>query len=70
MAGPGAFAATPFAIWFFLAIEGVANVAEEAINPQRTMLIWIWLCHTHFSYFMCTYFYQFNGRGWLGSDRL
>jgi len=35
----GAFAATPFAIWFFLAIEGVANVAEEAINPQRTMII-------------------------------
>jgi ethanolamine permease len=35
----GAFAAIPFAIWFFLAIEGVANVAEEAINPRRTMLI-------------------------------
>lgn len=31
----GAFAATPFAIWFFLGIEGVANVAEETINPQR-----------------------------------
>ena len=35
----GAFAATPFAMWFFLAIEGVANVAEEAIHPQRTMLL-------------------------------
>jgi len=35
----GAFASIPFAIWFFLAIEGVANVAEEAINPQRTILI-------------------------------
>ena len=35
----GVFAAIPFAIWFFLAIEGVANVAEEAVNPQRTMLI-------------------------------
>lgn len=35
----GAFAATPFAIWFFLGIEGVANVAEEAVNPQRTMLL-------------------------------
>jgi ethanolamine permease len=34
----GIFAAIPFAIWFFLAIEGVANVAEEAINPQRTIL--------------------------------
>ena len=35
----GIFAAIPFAIWFFLAIEGVANVAEEAIDPQRTILI-------------------------------
>ncbi len=35
----GIFGAIPFAIWFFLAIEGVANVAEEAINPQRTILI-------------------------------
>jgi len=36
---PGVFAAIPFAIWFFLGIEGVANVAEETINPQRTVLI-------------------------------
>ncbi|MHA8056049.1 ethanolamine permease [Aquirufa nivalisilvae] len=35
----GFFAAIPFAIWFFLGIEGVANVAEEAINPQKTILI-------------------------------
>lgn len=35
----GAFASIPFAIWFFLGIEGVANVAEEAINPQRTILL-------------------------------
>jgi ethanolamine permease len=35
----GVFAAIPFAIWFFLGIEGVANVAEEAIKPQRTILI-------------------------------
>src|SRR6187455_998509 len=35
----GVFAAIPFAIWFFLAIEGVANVAEEAVNPRRTMLL-------------------------------
>ena len=34
----GVFASIPFAIWFFLAIEGVANVAEEAIRPQRTIL--------------------------------
>ncbi|MCH8318943.1 MAG: ethanolamine permease [Bacteroidetes bacterium] len=35
----GVFAAIPFAVWFFLAIEGVANVAEETINPQRNILI-------------------------------
>ncbi len=35
----GAFAALPFAIWFFLGIEGVANVAEETINPRRNVLI-------------------------------
>lgn len=35
----GIFAAIPFAIWFFLAIEGVANVAEETRNPQRTILL-------------------------------
>ena len=35
----GIFAAIPFAFWFFLAIEGVANVAEETINPQRTILL-------------------------------
>ena len=34
----GAFAAIPFAIWFFLGIEGVANVAEEAIHPQKDIL--------------------------------
>lgn len=35
----GVFAALPFAIWFFLGIEGVANVAEEAVDPQRTIRI-------------------------------
>ncbi|MFN5429349.1 MAG: ethanolamine permease [Cyclobacteriaceae bacterium] len=35
----GVFAAIPFAIWFFLGIEGVANLAEEAIDPKRTILI-------------------------------
>jgi ethanolamine permease len=35
----GVFASIPFAIWFFLAIEGVANVAEEAVNPKRTILL-------------------------------
>jgi ethanolamine permease len=31
----GVFAAIPFAVWIFLGIEGVANVAEESVNPQR-----------------------------------
>lgn len=33
----GMFAAIPFAIWFFLAIEGVAMAAEEAHDPHRTI---------------------------------
>jgi ethanolamine permease len=33
----GIFKAVPFAIWFFLGIEGVANLAEEAKDPQRAM---------------------------------
>jgi ethanolamine permease len=35
----GIWAAIPFAIWFFLGLEGVANVAEETIKPQRNVLI-------------------------------
>ena len=35
----GMFAAIPFAIWFFLAIEGVAMAAEEAREPRRTIPI-------------------------------
>lgn len=31
----GVFASLPFAIWFYLGIEGVANAAEEAKHPQR-----------------------------------
>ncbi len=34
----GIFAAIPFAIWFFLGLEGIANVAEETINPQKNIL--------------------------------
>lgn len=33
----GIFASIPFAIWFYLAIEGVAMVAEEVENPQRNI---------------------------------
>lgn len=35
----GAWAAVPFAIWFFLGLEGVANVAEETRNPQRNVML-------------------------------
>jgi ethanolamine permease len=31
----GIFASLPFAIWFFLAIEGVAMTAEEVKNPHK-----------------------------------
>lgn len=33
----GIFAAIPFAIWFFLAIEGAAMAAEEVKQPARTV---------------------------------
>lgn len=33
----GVFAALPFAVWFYLAIEGVAMVAEEVKDPQRNI---------------------------------
>ncbi len=35
----GMFAAVPFAIWFFLAIEGVAMAAEEAKRPSHSIPI-------------------------------
>ncbi len=35
----GVWAAIPFAIWFFLGLEGVANVAEETKKPQRNILL-------------------------------
>lgn len=33
--GAGVFAALPFAIWFYLALEGVAMSAEEVVDPKR-----------------------------------
>ena len=33
----GIFAGIPFAVWFFVAIEGVAMVAEEVKNPKTTI---------------------------------
>jgi ethanolamine permease len=34
---PGMFESIPFAIWFFLAIEGAAMAAEEAKDPEKTI---------------------------------
>lgn len=34
----GVWGAIPFAVWFFLGLEGVANVAEETVNPQKNVL--------------------------------
>ncbi|HRH61398.1 MAG TPA: ethanolamine permease [Chitinophagaceae bacterium] len=33
----GVFAALPFAVWFYLGIEGVAMVAEEVAEPHRNI---------------------------------
>jgi ethanolamine permease len=35
----GIFPCLPFAIWFYLAIEGIANAAEETRDPQRNVAI-------------------------------
>ena len=61
----GIFASVPFAIWFFLAIEGIANVAEETINPQvnvvkgfgSAMLTLVILC-------FLTFFSSIGVAGW------
>ncbi len=37
MGWAGVLPAIPFAIWFYLGIEGVANIAEEARDPQRDL---------------------------------
>jgi len=34
---PGVFAALPYSVWFYLAIEGVAMVAEEVKEPKRNI---------------------------------
>jgi ethanolamine permease len=35
----GVWTCIPFALWFFLGLEGVANVAEETVKPQKNILI-------------------------------
>jgi ethanolamine permease len=63
----GIFGAIPFAIWFFLGIEGVANVAEETIDPQKVifkgfgsaMLTLITVC-------ILTFIFSVSISGWEG----
>jgi ethanolamine permease len=33
----GVWASVPFAVWFFLGLEGLANVAEEVVKPKRNI---------------------------------
>ncbi len=35
--GFGILKSAPFAIWFFLGIEGLANLAEETLEPEKTL---------------------------------
>jgi ethanolamine permease len=37
LSADGVFAGIPFAVWFFVAIEGVAMVAEEVKDPKKTI---------------------------------
>jgi ethanolamine permease len=63
----GAFAAIPFAIWFYLAIEGIANVAEEAKNPQRDLPRgFLWAMATLVALTAITLFGAVGAAGWEG----
>ena len=61
----GAFAALPFAIWFYLAIEGIANVAEEARRPQRDLPLGFgWAMATLVALTALTLFGAVGADGW------
>jgi ethanolamine permease len=63
----GAFAALPFAIWFYLAIEGIANVAEEAKHPQRDLPLGFgWAMATLVALTALTLFGAVGASGWPG----
>jgi len=64
----GAFACLPFAIWFFLAIEGVANVAEETIDPGKNILKGFgWAIFTLVVLCILTFFASVGVSGWEGA---
>jgi len=61
----GVFAALPFAIWFYLAIEGIANVAEEARDPQRDLPRgFLWAMATLVALTAITLFGAVGAGGW------
>ncbi len=68
MGGRGAWAAVPFAIWFFLGLEGVANVAEETVKPQRNILVGIRIGTGHPDHPLCigSFFLPRVVAGWGG----
>ena len=47
----GVFAGLPFAIWFFVAIEGVAMVAEEVKNPKKNDSTRLYFGNSYFGNF-------------------
>ncbi|HEX5063522.1 MAG TPA: ethanolamine permease [Kofleriaceae bacterium] len=61
----GAFAALPFAMWFYLAIEGIANVAEEAKDVQRDLPRgFLWAMATLVALTAVTLFGAVGAAGW------
>jgi ethanolamine permease len=61
----GLFASIPFAIWFFLGIEGVANLAEEAIDPQKNIVKGFgWAIFTLILLCFLTFFSSIGVAGW------
>ena len=66
----GIWAAIPFAIWFFLGLEGLANVAEETRNPQKNISRGFGAALFHPGIALCIGICFFDRRGRLGSDRV
>ena len=61
----GTFAALPYALWFYLGIEGVANLAEESVNPQRDLPRGLNLAMgTLVVLALCTFFAAVGVDGW------
>src|SRR6478609_3430568 len=61
----GSFAAIPFAIWCFLGIEGIGNLAEETINPQRDLVRGFGSAMTTLVVaFLVTFIFSIGAGGW------